>query len=205
MTDSAATSLGGVPQAFLNLLNAEMKLGRELFESLTGIAVPDLTRSLHDAGKRLRGGCCDIPPPCWVPQPLGDCVSHVCPCSTASLRLIVTNCDGYAKRQVAVEATGNVTVSPPQVVIPPLERATIELSIAVPQGAKPGETFESLVRIHGCREYYLRWTVRVCNNLGFGSCRDSCHEIAVEDCPDLIHHWYDHFYCPRPCPPRPKH
>jgi hypothetical protein len=21
----------------------------------------------------------------------------------------------------------------------------------------------------------------------------------VEDCPDLIHHWYDHFYCPRPC------
>jgi hypothetical protein len=21
----------------------------------------------------------------------------------------------------------------------------------------------------------------------------------VEDCPDLLHHWYDHFYCNRPC------
>jgi len=24
-------------------------------------------------------------------------------------------------------------------------------------------------------------------------------DIEIEDCPDLIHHWYDHFYCPRPC------
>ena len=27
-------------------------------------------------------------------------------------------------------------------------------------------------------------------------------ELTVEDCPDLVHHWYDHFYCPRPCPNR---
>jgi hypothetical protein len=22
----------------------------------------------------------------------------------------------------------------------------------------------------------------------------------VDDCPDNIHHWYDHFYCDRGCP-----
>jgi hypothetical protein len=30
--------------------------------------------------------------------------------------------------------------------------------------------------------------------------------VEVEDCPDLIHHWYDHFYCDRPCTDRkPNH
>jgi hypothetical protein len=195
MMDSAANNLGGVPRAFFNLLSAQMKLGMDLFESMTGVAVPDLTRSLERTGRHLRGGCCEIPPPCWVPRNLGDCVSHVCPCSTASLRLVIENCDGFAKRTVGVEATGTVKVSPPQIVIGPLEHATIELSISIPADAKAGETLESLVRIHGCREYYFRWKVSV-GTLGMSS----CHEIHVEDCPDLIHHWYDHFYCPRPCP-----
>jgi hypothetical protein len=31
-------------------------------------------------------------------------------------------------------------------------------------------------------------------------CADT--EVEIEDCPDLIHHWYDHFYCERPCPSR---
>jgi hypothetical protein len=196
MSDPATINLGGVPRAFVNLLNAQMKLGLDLFESVTGVAVPDLTRSLQGTGRRLRSGCCDIPPPCWVPQPLGDCVSHACPCSTARLRLIVTNCDGFSRRVVNVDATGPAKVTPPQLVIAPLERATIELTIAVPDDAKKGETLESLVRIHGCKEYFLRWTVSV-GTLGLGS----CHEIRIEDCPDLVHHWYDHFYCPRPCPP----
>jgi hypothetical protein len=31
-------------------------------------------------------------------------------------------------------------------------------------------------------------------------CGASCPEVEVDDCPDNIHHWYDHFYCERGCP-----
>jgi hypothetical protein len=26
-----------------------------------------------------------------------------------------------------------------------------------------------------------------------------CNEVEINDCPDMIHHWYDHFYCHRHC------
>jgi hypothetical protein len=187
MTDSVSRSL-------FNLIDEGMTLGMVLFESLTGFSMRDRrsSKSVHD---RFRGACGEIPPPCWVPRDLGNCVSRVCPCSTASLRLVMINCDAMSRRMVTVEAAGYAKVSPSGVAIGPLERATIELSVSVPADAKAGETLESLVRIHGCREYFLRWKVIV-GALG----RSSCHEIHVEDCPDLLHHWYDHFYCPRPCP-----
>jgi hypothetical protein len=58
-----------------------------------------------------------------------------------------------------------------------------------------GKEQELLVWVRGCQDHYIRWTVRE-------SCRcgDACHEIEVEDAPDYLHHWYDHFYCRHPCP-----
>jgi hypothetical protein len=50
------------------------------------------------------------------------------------------------------------------------------------------------VWIHGCVEHAVRWTVRVAGRGG-----DSCNELDIDDCPDYVHHWYDHFYCARPC------
>ncbi|HEX2093438.1 MAG TPA: hypothetical protein VHG28_13620 [Longimicrobiaceae bacterium] len=185
--------LGEVPRALGALLAAEVQLGRELLEAV-GLPVPDLRRVV-----RRKAGRCDIPPPCWMPRSLGECVGTAAPCQRACVRLRVTNCD-RARRQVhvGVVAGWKVEVSPASVVLGPFERATVEVCVHVPDSAVAGETHEMLVRVRGCREHYLRWTLRV------GSCCDatSCHEVAVDDCPDYWHHWYDHFYCERGCLPR---
>jgi hypothetical protein len=199
-------SLGDLQSAVANLLNAQMRFGAELFESFTGQRVPTLS-DLSKAGRMLgrgaagcapRGGCCTIPPPCWMPQPLGECTSHVAQCKTACVRLLVTNCD-RVQRTITVQATGahagQVTISPPSLTLGPMERATISACVAIPEDAKTGEKRESLLWVRGCKEHYLRWTVSV-GTVGV----DSCHEVEVCDCPDLVHHWYDHFYCARPCP-----
>jgi hypothetical protein len=201
MTESSATeALGGVPRAMMELLGAELKLGLGLIESLTGFAIPDperITGSLERLGRRARRGCCDIPPPCWMPQPLGDCVSHVSECKTACIRLEITNCDRVA-HQVSVSATGsqagNVTFTPASLQLGPMERGTIEACLSVPAGAPDCATYELILWVRGCREHFLRWRVHHGRR---GS--DSCHEVEVQDCPDWRHHWYDHFYCPRPC------
>ncbi|MBV8200759.1 MAG: hypothetical protein JOZ15_09060 [Acidobacteria bacterium] len=197
-------TLGGVPRALMNLLNAEVKLGLDMIESLTGLAVPDLkklTGSLRHCGKcagPCSCHCCKIPAPCWMPQPLCECVSHASECKEACIRLVVTNC-GRVPRTIQFRATGpaggSVKFSPPSpLTIDPMERAVVEACLAVPAHAKHGETFDSILWVNGCRQHFLRWTVSVGTH-GLGS----CHEVEVEDCPDLIHHWYDHFYCPRPC------
>jgi len=197
---AAAPPLGEAHKALCNLFSAQMKLGLDLLATIAGLpgcCLPKLPvrMSRHAQAGCSRAGCCEIPAPCWVPQPLGECVSHVCPCRTACIRLVVTNCDAASSRVINVEATGKYAkVSPAQLVLEPLERGTVEVCISVPGEAEPGSKLESVVRIHGCREYYLRWTVSV-GTIGF----DSRHEIEVEDCPDLVHHWYDHFYCRRSC------
>jgi hypothetical protein len=206
--ESRKPSLGGVSAALMELLNAQMRLGADLFESLTGRPAPtlgdvtELGRTLvggsRACGCHVRSGCCTIPPPCWMPRPLGECTSHVGQCKTACLRFRITNCD-RVPRTVVVEATGpnsgKVTISPPSLLLGPMERGTVTACVAVPDDAKSGDESELLLWFRGCKEYYFRWTISV-GTLGM----DSCHEVEVCDCPDYLHHWYDHFYCPRPCP-----
>ena len=205
-TNSTKGSLGDLPGAFMNLINAQMKLSADLFESLTGQASPT-TSELTRAGRKLvtgatgcqpRAGCCTIPPPCWMPQPLGECTSHVAQCRTACIRFVVTNCDRI-KRTVTAEVSGpaaaKVTLSPTSLALGPQERGTISACISIPDSAPVGEKTEHLIWLHGCKDWYFRWTVSV-GTVGM----DSCHEIEVCDCPDYVHHWYDHFYCARPCP-----
>jgi hypothetical protein len=204
-TQSQKGLLGDLPAALLNVVSAQMRLSADLFESLTGQPAPriDAARVSRALGQRSascqpRSGCCTIPPPCWMPQPLGDCVSHVAQCNSACIRVVVTNCD-RVRRNVTVHATGpnanRVTISPPSLDLGPMERGTISACVAIPDGGKTGERIDSLLWVRGCKEYYLRWTVSV-GTLGL----DSCHEVEVCDCPDYVHHWYDHFYCVRPCP-----
>jgi hypothetical protein len=146
-----------------------------------------------------RSGCgCEIPAPCWAPQPLGDVTTRACPGSKGVLRLAITNC-GMTRRTIRVVATNAaVQVEPGTLALGPMEDGVVTLSLEVPAGAAQGQTQKSIVWIHGCRNHFLRWTVVVADP-GV-SC--SASEIAVEDCPDLVHHWYDHFYCQRPCPNR---
>ena len=144
---------------------------------------------------RIDRGChCDVPSPCWMPQPLGDVVTRVCPGNQAVVRVKITNC-GISDRRIEVDpADPDVSVDPVSLTLGPMESGTIVLSLPVEASASDGETRELAVWVRGCKEYFFRWTIEV-------SCKreDCCVDVYVDDCPDLVHHWYDHFYCQRPC------
>jgi hypothetical protein len=140
-------------------------------------------------------GCgCEIPPPCWAPQPIGDVDSGACPGATATIRIRVTNC-GATARTLTIDAIGTgVTVSPSSLPLGPMERGHVVVSTALPPDADLGTEREVLVWVRGCHDHFLRWTIRVSRDRDCG-----CEDVHVEDCPDYVHHWYDHFYCARPC------
>lgn len=159
-------------------------------------AATSFLRSLETSPIRPRLGscCCEIPPPCWLPRDLGEVRSHVCAGGTASLRLRVENCSPTA-RQITIEATSaDVKISPAKLSLGPMERGVAVASLATDPKAGTGTEREVLIWVRGCYDHVVRWTVRV-----GGRASDACHELDVEDCPDFVHHWYDHFYCDRPC------
>lgn len=160
--------------------------------------ISQISGLLTPGTKVSSGGCgCDIPPPCWMPDQLSGVTSHLCPGGTARLRLHVTNC-GMGQRSVTVTVSGpgagGITFTPQALSLGPFEDGTITLSLAVPSDAGEDWSSEALVWVHGCREHVARWTVSVSDR----GC-STTHQLDVEDCPDLVHHWYDHFYCARPC------
>jgi hypothetical protein len=167
------------------------------------LVAPAARRSLELLGSvslpsRDAGCGCEIPPPCWAPQPLGEPTTEACPGNKALLRLTITNC-GLTGRTIKVSATNAaVEVEPASLTLGPMEEGLVAVSLAVPAGATKGQTQKSLVWIRGCKDYFIRWTV-VTAASGVSCCAT---ELELEDCPDLIHHWYDHFYCQRPCPNR---
>jgi hypothetical protein len=153
-------------------------------------ALPELSACMSPA---TRCGC-DIPPPCWAPQPMGDVESHVRPGETATLRVHVTNC-GATSRTMKIEAVGaGVTITPDSLPLGPMQRGLSLVSLTTTKDADPGTEREVLVWVRGCHDHYLRWTVTVSTQRGW-----SDDDVHVEDCPDYVHHWYDHFYCDRPC------
>jgi hypothetical protein len=134
----------------------------------------------------LRAPGCDVPPPCWWPRAAGEVTSFICEGDTATLRIEVTNC-GPQRRSFSVEAPKDVTATPAQLDLGPMERQLVTL--------RRGGPGEAVVWVRGCYEHFVRWTVEISSR---GS--STCHEVRIEDCPDYRHHWYDHFYCERPCP-----
>jgi hypothetical protein len=141
---------------------------------------------------------CKIPPPCWMPQSAGCVVSHVCPGSPAVLCIRITNC-GPGERTINVDDAGKnvVTFKPNVLTLGPMETGVVTVTLASSAGScEDGDREQNaLVWVRGCKDHYVRWKVKTVKR-GATSC---CHEICVEDCPDFIHHWYDHFYCARPC------
>lgn len=196
----SSRTAGGAPadvqDAFMKLMQAQARLTSDLVESVTGVKLGGLAGTARRRLERGGRGCCDVPPPCWMPRQLGECTSHVAECRTACVDLVVTNCDRVA-RAVTVQASGAnekvVTIEPATLQLGPFERRTVRACLTVPQGAD-GRKLEVLLWVRGCREHLLRWVVSV-GSTGL----DSCHEVRVDDCPDYRHHWYDHFYCARGC------
>jgi len=207
-TTTTSQLLSDTTAAFGDLLKQGTRLGLDLLQSLSGSSAsaidqlmsPSMVGGLLPKMKAMMApvtdGCCKIPPPCWMPQSIGEVTCHVCPGGTAVVRLHISNC-GATRRDIAIEAAGQVTgvtITPANLSLGPMEREFVTASVPVPAEAGTRREFEVLLWVRGCRDHYLRWTVKVAAR--GASC---CHEVDVEDCPDPIHHWYDHFYCARPC------
>jgi hypothetical protein len=189
-----------------DLLKDGLHLGFEFLEAIKHCGetvLGDVTRLEKKIGRGLFAGCCcEVPPPCWMPRPLGDLSSHVCRGGTATVRLRITNC-GITGTKVAVEAAGKpadtqgVKIEPASLDLESMERGWITVSFTVPAEAGDCSCREILLWVRGCRNHFLRWKVCTAHR---GA--DSCHEVWVEDCPDFIHRWSDHFYCYRSCLPQ---
>jgi len=183
-----STSLG------INLLNS-LSNNMSNLSSMKMPAMPNLDfSSMKMPGMPSCG--CKIPPPCWMPQSADCVVSHVCPGSTASLCIRITNCSA-ADRTINFDDAGKnvVTFNPNVLTLSPMETGVVAATLVSSAGACEESEQFALVWIRGCKDHYVRWTVKTVKRR-VTSC---CHEICVEDCPDFIHHWYDHFYCVRPC------
>lgn len=177
---SGGPSVVEAAKALGSLLEQSTKVGLDLLESLQ---LP-----------KRQCCACEIPSPCWEPKPIGDVITRAAPGGKAVLRLDVVNC-GSSARKVTVQATNAaIVVSPASVTLGPYEDAVVGLVLDLPATASPGEREKAVVWVHGCRTHYLRWTVEV-STVGVAT-----STATVEDCPDLVHHWYDHFYCNRACP-----
>jgi hypothetical protein len=146
---------------------------------------------------RLGSCSCQIPPPCWMPREHGPVTTHVCAGGTATLRLRITNCS-IEPSKIEIKATGagaaDVKIEPASLSLTPLERGVVGLSLKTDIAEAVGTEHEALVWIQGCVDHAVRWTVKSSRRGG-----DCCHELEIDDCPDYVHHWYDHFYCARPC------
>jgi len=200
MKNSTVTerSLLKAVEAWSDLMNEGARLSLDVLGAIGRMPMPGLGDALRGVvparGKACSCGC-DIPPPCWMPQPLGDVTSHVCPGGTASLRIRITN-RSATSRTIDLEATGasGVAIAPSALTLGPMEHGVAVASFTLEGTAECGEKHEALVWVRGCRDHVLCWTVKVSDR---GA--DCCHQVEVEDGPELVHHWYDHFYCQRPC------
>jgi hypothetical protein len=83
---------------------------------------------------------------------------------------------------------------PTTIVVDPQGTETYLVTVRVPAGIKPGQSISGHILVRGCDDHFVRLNITVAECAG-----TACCDIQIEDCPDHIHHWYDHFYCPRPC------
>lgn len=152
------------------------------------------------AGALTQRSCasgCEIPTPCWEPRHAGNCTLEMTPGSSATIRIRVSNC-GWSRQFVAMSALGKMagwlTLSPTSLYLDPQETDTIAVTVHLPQTAQVGQRFAGPIIIRGCVDHFLRVGITVADCSG-----QSCCDVMVKDCADNIHHWYDHFYCARPC------
>lgn len=141
--------------------------------------------------------CCDIPPACWLPRNFGNIESRSCRRGTALLRIKVSNCrptPGEVRVHARTDARLDIKVTPDRAMIGPMECKWFTVIVTIPEDACEGEQYDLVVWVSGCNDHFARWAVTVAEGAS-GTCR----QLEVEDCPDYVHHWYDHFYCDRPC------
>jgi len=175
---ASARALGG---AFAGLLDAPTRIAGALAGAMT----------------RTACGPCEVPPPCWEPRAAGTCCLELSPGSTGTIRVHIVNC-GWTPQIYIVTALGKLagllTFAPTTIVLGPQESGTVLVTVHVPNGLKIGQRLTAPLIVRGCLNHFARIDIRVSD-----CTRCSCCDIVIDDCQDHIHHWYDHFYCPRPC------
>ena len=143
---------------------------------------------------------CKIPTPCWLPEDLGDLDVVTEAGNAAQVVMRVRNTDGK-KRSVTASVSGSstppVTPSTASVLVPEYGWGTFTFTAAVPPQTQPGTFAEVQIVVDGCRRHILNWRVEVVEKCDPDD--KPRREIVVCDGADLIHHWYDHFYCRRQC------
>ena len=176
-----------------DVVAAQLAFGKELL-SLLGASARNACDGLSGLKMPVCGSCCDIPEACWMPKALGEVRCRMRPGGTGQVKLIVTNHDFRAHQVTAQSAgpdAGLVALTPAQIALGPKERTTIAAQFTAPQQAG---TYETVLWVSVCSDHYLRWTVEV------GERENACcYEVTVDDSPDYVVHWYDHFYCAKPC------
>lgn len=194
---SPLADLDRLQAALAGQIENQINLGSQLVNLLASGLGSMMRGALEQATCRKTGSCCDIPEPCWMPKHLCDVTCGLCPGGSGTVRFRITN-ENIRPQTVTALASGpaaaQVKFTPPSLTLGPKERGIITATFTLAADAKDGEEHEAILWIRGCRDYYLRWIV-VAGKKG----RDCCEEVAICDGPDYVLHWYDHFYCPRPC------
>jgi hypothetical protein len=191
----------GLESGLKSLINAQLLLGKEVLKLLgsAGRSAGSMASGIH-----LPKGstCCDVPEPCWMPLALGEVNCVLRPGDSGTVCLVVTNGD-FRPHTYQFAATGksaaHVSFSTASATLGPKERIAVTATFTVPRDSKDGEDcrcidHDALLWVRGCRNHYLRWTVDE-----LACSKACCHEIVVNDDPDYVLHWYDHFYVTRPC------
>lgn len=195
--DNTCQDFSGIEQGLKDVANAQLVLGKEALKLLS--AVSGVLQGAGLPGMPRMTSCCDIPEPCWMPRSLGKVHCDLRPGDEGEVCLEIINCD-FAPHDYTVEAVGAnaglVAVSKPRFTLSPQERACVTLTLTAPKDQQQDCCCEEVVLIwvRGCRNQYLNWGYHLTDRA-----RRCCHRVCVEDCPDYVHHWYDHFYIQRSC------
>jgi len=195
----AEPAFTGIQNGLQSLLDAQLLLGSEMLKMVS--APGGVLDKLSNLKLPQFKSCCDIPPPCWMPLSLGEICCQMPVGDSGSVCLVVTNGD-FRAHSYEFAATGKssaaVSFSTASVTLGPKERVAVTATFTMPKDNN-GEDCrcidsEVLVWVRGCRDHYLRWIVEEA-----AASSPCCAEIAVNDDPDYVLHWYDHFYTLRPC------
>jgi hypothetical protein len=192
--DSKQLDFGAVDQLFKDVVQAQFLLGKEIIR-LVGDGVEAARESVGAFDLPKRKSCCAVPEPCWMPVPIGVAACALNPGGSGQIHVTVTNSD-YRTRVFAFSTAGTdaamLQLSSTQATLGPMEQAQFTADVNAPGTAG---TYEALVWVNGCREHYLRVVLKVGTKQ-----KGCCYNVAVNDKPDYVVHWYDHFYCRKPCP-----
>lgn len=143
--------------------------------------------------------CCEIPEPCWMPKFKGEYCCEVSEGGKVSLTLWIANEDfktqtyRFSRRG---DAAGRVEFSETEVTLQAKERAKVIVTFEAPKqpASCKQSCYDLVIWIDSCRDYYLRW------NICTSQCpKPCCVESFIDDVPDYVVHWYDHFYCYQRC------